>query len=154
MNYFEKSVLINCPLKKVFEFHTDTNNLKKITPDFIKVDIIKIDLPLKLGSEIILELIQIHIIKTIWKIQLTDFKPYTIITDTQIKGPFKVWVHSHCFKDQHDKTLMTDKVNYELPFGILGKTVNQILIKRLINKQFEFRHKTTKEILEEKDREK
>jgi len=154
MNYFEKSVLINCPLKKVFEFHTDTNNLKKITPDFIKVDIIKIDLPLKLGSEIILELTQIHIIKTIWKIQLTDFKPHTIITDTQIKGPFKVWVHSHCFKDQQDKTLMTDKVNYELPFGILGKTVNQILIKRLINKQFEFRHKTTKEILEEKDREK
>lgn len=148
MSKFEKSVLINCPVKKAFEFHSDTNNLKLITPDFIKVIIRKIELPLKLQSEIVLEIIQFGLIKTNWTIQLTDFLPDTLITDTQLKGPFKVWIHRHCFADSNGKTLMTDKINYELPFGILGKLSDKIFVRRLIKKQFKFRQKKTKEILE------
>lgn len=148
LNYFEKSVLIKCPPEKVFEFHSDTNNLKLITPDFIKVNIVKIDLPLKLQSEIILNIIQFGFIKIKWTIRLTDFKHYSIITDTQIKGPFKVWIHQHCFAESESNTIMTDKINYKLPMGVLGKLLNKIIIKKLIEKQFEFRHIKTKEILE------
>lgn len=148
MNYLEKSVLINCPVKKAFEFHSDTNNLIKITPDFIKVDILKIDLPLKKDSTIILSIRQFGILKTKWRIRISDFEPYNLITDTQEEGPFSKWIHSHCFEDMRGKTLMTDKIKYELPFGILGKAANSFLIKRIIEKQFIFRHKTTKELLE------
>lgn len=148
MNYIEKSVLIDCPVKKAFEFHSDTNNLIKITPDFIKVDILKIDLPLKKDSNIILSIRQFGIIKTKWRIRISDFDPYSLITDTQEDGPFSKWMHSHCFEDIGGKTLMTDKIKYELPFGILGKAANIILIKSIIEKQFIFRHKATKELLE------
>jgi ligand-binding SRPBCC domain-containing protein len=147
MNYFEKSVLINCPVEKVFEFHSDTGNLKKITPWFIKVKIIKMELPLRLNSEIILQITQFGLLRTKWSIQLTEFKPYSIITDTQTKGPFKKWQHSHCFESKDGKTLMTDKINYELPFGLIGKSVNKLFIKKMIGKQFKFRHNVTKSIL-------
>lgn len=148
MNYIEKSVLINCPVKSAFEFHSDTNNLIKITPNFIKVDILKIDLPLRKDSIIILSIRQFGILKTKWRIRITDFDPYSLITDTQEEGPFSNWIHSHCFEDIEGKTLMTDKIRYELPFGILGKAANSILIKNIIEKQFKFRHKATKEFLE------
>jgi len=148
MTYFEKSILIDCRIEKAFEFHSDTNNLPKITPDFIKARIIKMDKPLKLNSRIILEITQFKILKTRWEILLTDFEPNILITDTQKKGPFKFWIHSHCFEEQSGKTLMTDKIHYELPFGIFGKIANSLIVKNMIEKQFKFRHKVTKEILE------
>lgn len=151
MNSFEKSVLINCPVKKVFEFHSDTNNLTKITPDFIKVEIMKIDLPLKLNSLIKLSITQFGFLKTKWEIKLTEFVPDILITDTQFKGPFKVWMHSHSFDvkgENGEQTLMTDKINYELPFGALGEFADILFVRKMIEKQFEFRHKVTKEILE------
>lgn len=148
MSYFEASVLIDCPVEKAFEFHSDTNNLKKITPSFIKAEILKIELPLKLHSDIELAITQFGFLKTVWKIKLTSFTPYTLISDTQVRGPFKKWVHHHCFEDVNGKTLMTDKIDYELPLGVLGKVGQMLFVKRLIEKQFEFRQRITKEILE------
>lgn len=150
MNYLEKSVLINCPVNTVFEFHSDTNNLIKITPEFIKVDILKIDLPLKKDSRIVLSIRQYGIIRTVWKIRISDFEPFSLITDTQEDGPFRKWIHRHCFEETEGKTLMTDKIEYELPFGYLGKAANAVIVKRIIEKQFEFRHKATKDLLERK----
>ncbi len=150
MNYFEKSVLIDCPVEKAFEFHSDTNNLKKITPSNIKIEILKIDLPLKLNSEIELEITQFGLFKTLWHIKLTEFTSNKIITDTQIRGPFKIWIHNHCFEDVNGKTLMTDKIHYELPYGIFGKIGQVLFVKSMIEKQFQFRQKVTKEILEKR----
>lgn len=148
MSYYEKSVLINCKLEEAFGFHSDTNNLKRITPDFIKVRIIKIDLPLILHSEISLEITQFEFFRTKWKLELTDFSPFSLITDTQIKGPFKKWQHKHCFEPKDGGTMMTDKINYELPFGSIGRAADKLYVSKMIDKQFEYRHKLTKNILE------
>ncbi len=148
MHYFEKSVMISCPAEKVFKFHSDTENLPKITPPYIKVEIKNIDLPLKKGSKIILSIKQFGFLKTTWKIEITDFTEFTLITDTQINGPFKYWKHDHHFENLGLNTKMTDRISYELPFGVAGRMINRIIIRKLIEKQFEFRHKMTKEILE------
>ena len=148
MNNFSRSIIINCPVKKLFEFHTDTRNLIKITPSNIKIKIMKIDLPLGLNSLIKLNVTQFGIIKTNWNIRLTEFVEFSLITDTQEKGPFKKWIHKHCFEDYGGNTKMTDIVNYELPFGFAGKSAGKLFVSKLINKQFEFRHEATKKILE------
>lgn len=147
---FEKSILIDCNISKVFEFHTDTNNLLLITPPGIKVAILKIDTPVKKGSEINLRITQFGIFSNKWNLIIEEFEPDTLICDKQIKGPFKSWVHYHIFEDQNGHTLMTDRINYELPFGFIGILGNKILIRNLIEKQFDFRHSETKKILESK----
>ncbi|MCB0727279.1 MAG: SRPBCC family protein, partial [Ignavibacteriae bacterium] len=114
----------------------------------IKVKILKMDLPLKEGSEILLDITQFGFLKNKWLIRLTEFKENSQITDTQISGPFKSWVHEHIFEEAAGKTRMTDKIRYELPFGILGKLADKILVNKMIGKQFEFRHKVTKSLLE------
>ncbi|HMQ70302.1 MAG TPA: SRPBCC family protein [Ignavibacteria bacterium] len=148
MNEIKKSILINCPVSKAFLFHSDTNNLKKITPDSIKVKILRMDLPLKEGSEIGLEIKQFGFLKNKWQIRLTAFIQNSLITDTQISGPFKSWVHDHIFDEAEGKTKMTDRIRYELPFGVLGNIADKILVNKMIEKQFEFRHKITKKLLE------
>lgn len=148
MNEIKKSIMINCSVRKAFEFHSDTNNLKKITPDSIKVKILRMDLPLKEGSEIELEIMQFGFLKNNWLIKLTAFKENSLITDTQIKGPFSYWVHDHIFEEAEGKTKMTDRIRYELPFGILGKIAGKLFVSKMIEKQFEFRHNITKSLLE------
>ena len=148
MNEIKKSIIINCPVRKAFGFHSDTNNLKKITPDSIKVKILRMDLPLKEGSEIELEIKQFGFLKNNWLIRLTAFIENSLITDTQIRGPFKSWVHDHIFEENDGKTRMTDRIRYELPFGILGNLADKIVVNKMIEKQFEFRHEVTRKLLE------
>lgn len=148
MFVFEKSVLIDCNISKVFEFHTDTNNLPLITPPGIKVEILKLDTPVNKGSEIELNITQFGFYKSRWNLTIAEFINDKLISDKQISGPFKSWIHHHIFEPKNNQTLMTDKIELELPFGILGKSVYKILVKNLIRKQFEFRHEVTKKLLE------
>jgi ligand-binding SRPBCC domain-containing protein len=145
---FKKSIEIKCSVESAFDFHRDTNNLKLITPPGIDVKIESIELPLKLGSEIILNVKQFGLIRNKWHIRLTDFVENKLITDTQIKGPFAVWKHKHIFEDNGDATLMTDDLEFELPFGLLGDIAYKVFVARLIKKQFEYRQRVTKKILE------
>ncbi|MBK6878262.1 MAG: SRPBCC family protein [Ignavibacteria bacterium] len=148
MKHFKKSIEIKCSVERAFDFHKDTNNLKLITPPGISVKILSIELPLKLGSEIVLNVTQFGLIRNKWHIKLTEFVENKLITDTQIKGPFAVWKHKHIFEDNGETTLMTDELEFELPFGILGDIAYSVFVARLIRNQFEYRQKVTKKILE------
>ena len=148
MKHFKKSIEIKCSVERAFDFHKDTNNLKLITPPGISVKILSIELPLKLGSEIVLNVTQFGLIRNKWHIKLTEFVENKLITDTQIKGPFAVWKHKHIFEDKGETTLMTDQIEFKLPFGILGDIAYSVFVARLIRNQFEYRQKVTKKILE------
>ncbi|MBS1518475.1 MAG: SRPBCC family protein [Bacteroidetes bacterium] len=150
MYIFEKSVLINCTIEKAFRFHSDTNNLAKISPDNIKVRIMQLDLPVKEGSHIILKIRQFGFLSTVWELVIKNYRENYLITDKLIKGPFKFWEHDHIFEDREGKTLMTDRLKYEIPFGIFGKAAHSIFIKSQIEEQFRLRHEKTKAVLEEK----
>ena len=39
MQTFEKTTLIDCSAKELFDFHLDTNNIKLITPKHTKVEL-------------------------------------------------------------------------------------------------------------------
>lgn len=148
MYHFEKSVLMNCPIEKAFMFHTDTNNLKLISPSSVKTDIIRLDLPLHLNSVVELNVTQYGIFKSYWKVKISQYIENEMIGDYMLKGPFKYWYHKHCFDVQAGKTIMTDRVDYDLPLGFLGNIAHALFVKKMIENMFEYRHKKTKEILE------
>lgn len=148
MYHFEKSVAINCSVEKAFAFHTDTNNLKLISPSSVKTEIIRIELPMVLNSEVELNITQYGIFKSYWKVKITRYVQNKVIGDFMVKGPFKHWYHEHIFEMKDGKTIMTDKVDYSLPLGFLGNIAHILFVKRLIQKMFEYRHRRTKSVLE------
>lgn len=54
-------------------------------------------------------------------------KPHQF-TDIMLKGAFKSMRHQHMFRDVEGKTLMTDRFEFESPFGIIGKLFNTIYL--------------------------
>ena len=59
--------------------------------------------------------------------------------DTQLKGPYKMWEHTHHFIEKDGGVLMEDEVNYQLPFGIIGQLTHSLIVKQKIERIFEYR---------------
>ncbi|MFH0733260.1 MAG: hypothetical protein V1773_01140 [bacterium] len=150
MKVFERSILIKTNIKKVFNFHRNTNNLKNISPSFIKVKIKQIsDIPLKKNSLISLS-ISLLGISTNWEVKILECVEPHLIKDLQVSGIFKYWLHHHIFEQQGKYVKMTDRIEYLPPFGYLGILLNPIF-KLVLIFAFKYRHKKTKEIFENKD---
>ena len=62
--------------------------------------------------------------------KITDFVPPEFFTDEMEKGRFKSFRHEHYFSEVDGKTLMTDNLSYETPFGIFGKLFDRLLLKK------------------------
>ncbi len=79
------------------------------------------------------------ILKRTWHSKITFLKQYEYV-DEMSKGLFKKWIHSHKFEDISNgkQTEVIDKVNFELPYGILGKLFESYAYDQL-RKIFEHR---------------
>ena len=85
----------------------------------------------------------------IWEVKIERLEHPNLLVDLALRSPFKYWKHSHIFT-QTDEGIceLKDLVEYELPFGFLGILANPF-IKNELSKMFNFRHRITREILEQ-----
>ncbi|MGZ3711131.1 MAG: SRPBCC family protein, partial [Bdellovibrionota bacterium] len=74
-----------------------------------------------------------------WRTRIEKWCPEESFVDRQLKGPYKDWHHTHEFKEVRGGTLMTDRVVYQLPFGILGDIAHFLLVKRDVKTIFAYR---------------
>jgi ligand-binding SRPBCC domain-containing protein len=74
-----------------------------------------------------------------WKTEISNVIPFKKFTDTQLKGPYKLWKHTHIFEEKNGGILMTDELEYALPFGILGTLTHALFIKKKVNEIFNYR---------------
>lgn len=75
-----------------------------------------------------------------------DFPNYFV--DKQLKGLFKSFKHEHIFEQKENQIIMTDILDYETPFGILGKLFDTISLKNHLTNFILHRNQILKEISE------
>ncbi len=136
-----RSQKIGLELENAWEFFRNPSNLKEITPDHLGFEITKDGLP----EEIYQGLIISYRVKPIlglplnWVTEITEVsRPFSFI-DEQRFGPYKFWHHRHTFESIAGGTLITDEVNYGLPFGVIGQLMNTVLVKHQLKKIFDHR---------------
>lgn len=84
-----------------------------------------------------------------WHSKITFLKRYEYI-DEMLAGPFKKWRHLHKFQNIDEKlTEVIDEIEFELPYGMLGKLLEGYSYKQL-QKTFEHRKTATVKALENK----
>ncbi|WP_320034689.1 SRPBCC family protein [Halarcobacter sp.] len=148
MKRFEKSIILNCSLQELFDFHLDLNNLKKITPSNMKVILLNEVSKVETGTILKIKSIK-NFIPTYWEVEIKKMDSPNILVDYAIKSPFKYWEHSHIFIKRGNQVELKDVVVYQLPFGKFGKLFD-FFIKRELENMFEYRHQITKKILSSK----
>jgi len=133
-------------IRKAWDFFSSPKNLSVITPPEMDFKILtQLD-----DKEIYNGMLIDYTVKPLfgipmhWQTMIIDVKPLEVFADTQLKGPYKLWHHTHTFIEKDGGVLMTDIVNYELPFGILGDWVHSLIVRKKIESIFAYR----KQVLE------
>ncbi len=125
--------------EKVFQFFADAKNLETITPPLLQFHVLGMSTPEIQGGSLIDYKLKIHGVPVRWRTEILDWQPPQKFVDTQLKGPYTKWHHTHEFSDLGPGTLMTDMVRYRVPLGSLGLLAAGRLVSRDVKKIFEYR---------------
>jgi uncharacterized protein (TIGR01777 family) len=130
------------PPDKVFEFFAEAHNLEKITPEFLHFKILNVSTPLVQKGTLIDYSLRIHQVPVRWRTEITQWNPGQSFTDSQLKGPYSEWHHTHSFEALGSGTLMKDVVLYKLPLGSLGGLVAGSFVRKDVESIFAYRRKS------------
>lgn len=75
-----------------------------------------------------------------------DFPVYFV--DEMQEGSFKSFRHEHSFKSENEKTIMTDAIFYETPFGIFGNFFDQLILEKYMTSFIKKRNAIIKDLAE------
>ena len=142
---------LNVPLRRAWEFFSAPENLQKITPDHMEINITcEVNKKAYAGQIITYSVGILSGIRQNWVTEITQVEDGHFFIDEQRFGPYKMWHHEHWFEDlQNGKTLMSDKISYKIPFGFLGSIVQKLFIKKQLKSIFEHRYLTLQKIFNE-----
>jgi ligand-binding SRPBCC domain-containing protein len=82
------------------------------------------------------------------KSRITAMTFYDYFVDEMEEGKFKSFRHEHFFEEKNGVTIMTDKLHYETPFGIIGKLFDALFLKNHLIHFLLERNKILKKITE------
>jgi ligand-binding SRPBCC domain-containing protein len=123
----------------VFEFFSKAENLNKLTPPILEFKIIT-PLPIKMEKGTFIDYkIKLNGISFKWKTQITAWENNRRFIDTQIKGPYKIWIHEHLFEEENGQVKMTDTVQYLSPGWFLEPIINKLYISKKVEEIFAYR---------------
>jgi ligand-binding SRPBCC domain-containing protein len=81
-------------------------------------------------------------------VEITKMDPPNSFEDIMIKGAFKSMKHIHSFKLENGMTFMLDHFEYEVPFGLIGRLFDKIILEKYMTRFLQNRNQILKEILE------
>ena len=131
---------INTDLDNLWKFISSPKNLSKITPSYMDFKILS-----KVPNEMYEGLIISYTVKPIlglkmnWVTEITHIKDKKYFVDEQRKGPYKMWHHEHKLIETDNGIIMKDIISYIPPFGIFGKILNILFIKKQVEGIFKYR---------------
>jgi ligand-binding SRPBCC domain-containing protein len=143
---FERTTIIAAPVARVFEFFAAPGNLARITPPEMHFRIV--DGParnLREGDRIRYAL-RVFGLPVRWTTLITTWRDGEVFADLQERGPYRHWLHTHTFREVPGGVEMHDCVEYELPFGLLGRLVAGRLVARQLERIFAHRAKVIGEV--------
>ena len=90
-----------------------------------------------------------HLFKTRWfTSKITVMQSPGHFIDEMTKGDFKNFRHEHHFKAIDNGTIMIDHIDFESPYGFIGRLFNKCYLKKYIAQLLEKRNEVIKEYAE------
>ena len=134
-----RQITIPVPVEEVFSFFSNAENLNLITPPWLSFKILT-PLPIKMEDNALIDYsIEILGWRMIWHTEISVWQPPLRFVDRQIKGPYRVWEHTHLFEQKGGGTQMTDLVRYAVPGFVLSPLVHYFFVRPRLEKIFMFR---------------
>jgi ligand-binding SRPBCC domain-containing protein len=136
----EREQVLPRRIEEVIAFFAEARNLERITPPWLVFRVLTPEpIAMRVGTLIDYRL-RVHGIPLSWTTRIEQWDPGAGFVDRQIAGPYRLWHHRHSFRAEGDSTVVTDVVDYALPFGPLGEIAHRLLVRRDLEQIFAYRH--------------
>jgi len=132
------------PRSEVFPFFADAGNLERITPPWLKFEVIT-PAPITIRAGALIDYrLKVHGIPLRWRTEITEWNPPHGFVDQQVRGPYHLWHHTHTFMEREGGTLCRDEVVYR-PRG--GWLINALFVRGDVERIFRYRQKALGELM-------
>jgi ligand-binding SRPBCC domain-containing protein len=122
--------------ERLFPFFAEAANLNAITPPWVGFHILTPE-PIVMGLGTLIDYrIKVHGLPLRWRTRITAWEPPFRFEDTQLKGPYRKWIHTHSFEEKDGGTLCRDEIVYAVPGGAL---VHRLFVRRDVERIFDYR---------------
>ena len=138
----ERRQLVSGEIDSVFSFFENPANLEAITPPWLNFQIIEsTDDRVRVGTEFEYRL-RWQGIPMSWRSRISEYERNEHFADEMLRGPYARWYHRHHFERLPGGVEIVDRVEYELPFGPLGRLVHHLIVRRQLEAIFDYRRDT------------
>jgi ligand-binding SRPBCC domain-containing protein len=136
----EREQRVRLPLGEAFAFYGDARNLERITPPWLGFEVTTPE-PIEMGVGTLIEYrLKLHRVPVRWRTRIAAWEPPRRFVDVQVRGPYSLWEHTHTFEeDGPGATIIQDRVRYSIPFGPLGEVADRLLVRRDLERIFDYR---------------
>lgn len=139
VHVLERSQVLPGPREQVFGFFADAFNLEEITPPWLRFRILT-PRPIAMAPGALIEYrLTLHRVTVRWLTRIELWEPGVRFVDQQVRGPYRLWRHTHTFEDHPEGTLVRDHVSYAIPFGPLGELAHGLFVRRDVERIFDHR---------------
>ena len=135
----EREQLLPVATGEAFAFFADALNLEAITPPWLHFRVVTPQ-PSVMGPGTLIDYrLRLHSIPLRWLTRIELWEPGRRFADVQLRGPYRLWHHTHSFSPHRGGTVMRDIVRYAVPLGPLGRLVRAAVVRRDLDRIFDFR---------------
>ena len=140
MYILERKQRVATSMEQAWAFLQNPANLDRITPEDLRFHIVS-DIPEIMHNGLIVEYrITIPLGGThTWVTGIKHIRIGHSFVDEQRLGPYRFWYHYHEIRQENNEVLLIDKVMYQPPFGILGRLLHHLYIRKTLDRIFAYR---------------
>jgi ligand-binding SRPBCC domain-containing protein len=142
MYYLERTISLNTTMEKAWSFFSDPRNLAFITPPEMDFEIKSKPGPGEFYPGMHIEYVVRPFagIPIRWVSEIQEIEEKKYFKDIQIVGPYAKWVHRHEFREVAGGVEMKDIVDYEIPYGWVGRIMHRLFIRKKLEDIFDYRN--------------
>lgn len=154
---YERRSRVSVPLERVWAFHVDPRGFERLTPDWVRLRVDRVESPREETDEIVEGTRVAASVRPLGvgprRGGVTEFvarhrsERRAVLVDRAVDGPLPRWEHTHEFVALEDGgTELRDRVEYALPGGPIGRLLDPAA-KAGLALAFRYRHRRTRELL-------
>lgn len=143
MPVFTRSTIVPASPDDLFGFHENPHNLRLISPPGMRILEINARHTARPGEEFTIAVRQGPLTLR-WTGRWETIEAPRMLVDIGVRCPFSNWRHSHIFEPHSGGSLLTDRVEYRLPWRLGGPLADWIAERFIFPRMFAARHAATR----------
>lgn len=145
----ERAQFFPWPVERVWEFFSDIDNLNRFTPRFFELEILTPDRPALYRGQTIDYRFRLFGFPLAWTTRIDEVEYPRVFVDSQLRGPYAAFRHSHEFWPVEGGTLMVDRLHFRVGWGPAGWLAQRLMVRPMLNAIFDHRRVACEELMNE-----